>query len=281
MAAAYRVGIDAPDDLFAGASCAFGVFDGVHRGHRFLLDRAREQARRLAGRFVVITFDIDPDERFHPERLKKLMSNEARIAELSELADAVAILPFTAELAGSSPDAFLNATFESSVPAAVHVGCDLRFGARAAGTVADLRRWGGAHGMEVRSHELFEMEGVPITATRIRLLLEDGRIEDANRLLGRRYSLCGTVLAGRGEGADMGFRTANLVVPDILRPIQGGGQRRRRRVVRRPRDGDLRGAPARLRRGPLRRGGGARVRRVAAPHAQVRRHRRAHRDGDG
>ena len=69
MAAAYRVGIDAPDDLFADASCAFGVFDGVHRGHRFLLDRAREQARRLAGRFVVITFDIDPDERFHPERL--------------------------------------------------------------------------------------------------------------------------------------------------------------------------------------------------------------------
>ena len=178
MAAAYRVGIDAPDDLFAGASCAFGVFDGVHRGHRFLLDRAREQARRLAGRFVVITFDIDPDERFHPERLKKLMSNEARIAELSELADAVAILPFTAELAGSSPDAFLN--------------------------------------------ELFEMEGAPITATRIRLLLEDGRIEDANRLLGRRYSLRGTVLAGRGEGADMGFRTANLVVPDILRVLGDG-----------------------------------------------------------
>ena len=222
MAAVYRVGIDAPDDLFAGASCAFGVFDGVHRGHRFLLDRAREQARRLGGRFVVITFDIDPDERFHPERLKKLMSNEARIAELSELADAVAILPFTAELAGSSPDVFLNATFESSVPAAVHVGCDLRFGARAAGTVADLRRWGGAHGMEVRSHELFEMEGAPITATRIRLLLEDGRIEDANRLLGRRYSLRGTVLAGRGEGADMGFRTANLVVPDILRVLGDG-----------------------------------------------------------
>ena len=76
--------------------------------------------------------------------------------------------------------------------------------------------------MEVRSHELFEMEGAPITATRIRLLLEDGRIEDANRLLGRRYSLRGTVLAGRGEGADMGFRTANLVVPDILRVLGDG-----------------------------------------------------------
>ena len=212
----------APVDLFAGAVCAFGVFDGVHLGHRFLLDCARDEARRSGGRFVVVTFDVDPDERFHPDRLKKLMSNNARIAALSELADDVVILPFTAEFAGLAPDAFLEATFGACAPAAVHVGFDLRFGARAAGTVEDMRRWGDAHGMQVCSHELFEMEGAPITATRIRKLLEAGEIEDANRLLGRRYSLCGTVLAGRGEGADMGFRTANLVVPDMLRVLGDG-----------------------------------------------------------
>lgn len=222
MAAVYKVGIDAPGDLFARSSCAFGVFDGVHRGHRYLLDCARDEASRSGGRFIVLTFDIDPDERFHPQRLKKLMSNEARIGCLSELADVVAILPFTDELSGSTPDAFLDATFGASVPSAIHVGCDLRFGVRATGTVSDMRQWGDSRGMLVRSHELFEMEGAPITATRIRKLLEKGAIEDANRLLGRRYSLKGIVLAGRGEGADMGFRTANLVVEDMLRVLGDG-----------------------------------------------------------
>lgn len=222
MAAVYNAGADAPDDLFAGASCALGVFDGVHRGHRYLLECARDEARRLGGRFVVLTFDIDPDERFHPDRLRKLMPNEARIAALSEVADAVAVLPFTARFAGSAPDAFLDATFGASAPSAVHVGRDLRFGARAAGTVADLERWGAAHGMQVRAHELYEADGAPITATRIRLLLEQGAIEQANELLGRPYALQGTVRAGRGEGADMGFRTANLVVPEQLRVLGDG-----------------------------------------------------------
>ena len=69
--------------VFDGASCAFGVFDGVHRGHRFLLERTLESARRSGGQALVVTFDIDPDELFHPDRLKKLLANEDRIAELS------------------------------------------------------------------------------------------------------------------------------------------------------------------------------------------------------
>lgn len=222
MAAAYKVGEDAPEGLFAGASCAFGVFDGVHKGHAYLLDRARDEARRLGGRFVVITFDIDPDERFHPDSLKKLMTNDARIALLSELCDAVAVLPFTAEFAGSSPQAFLDATFASGVPAALHVGVDVRFGAKAAGTVEDLRAWGDAHGMVVRAHELLGIDGAPVTATRIRGLLGAGDIAEANKLLGRRYSVEGTVYAGRGEGADMGFRTANLKMPPQLRTLADG-----------------------------------------------------------
>lgn len=222
MAVVYKVGVDAPKDLFDGVVCAFGVFDGVHRGHRFLLDCARGQAESESAPLIALTFDIDPDERFHPDRLKKLMSNEDRIACLSKLCDAVAVLPFTEKLSSSKPSAFLDATFLHGVPAAVHVGCDLRFGAKASGTVNDLRAWGAPHGMQVRAHELFEMDGAPITATRIRLLLEKGAIEAANGLLGRRYSLHGEVLAGRGEGADMGFRTANLIVPGMMRVLGDG-----------------------------------------------------------
>lgn len=222
MAAVHRVGEDAPEGLFSSASCAFGVFDGVHRGHAFLLDRAREEARRLGGRFIVITFDIDPDERFRPDSLKKLMTNEARISLLSRLCDAVAVLPFTEEFSALSPQAFLDATFASGVPAALHVGVDFRFGARAAGTVDDLHAWGDGRGMAVRAHELLGIDGAPVTATRIRGLLGAGDIAEANKLLGRRYAIEGTVYAGRGEGADMGFRTANLKMPSQLRALADG-----------------------------------------------------------
>lgn len=222
MAAVYNLDDGVPEGFFSDASCAFGVFDGVHRGHRYLLDCAREEAEDLDGRLIVLTFDIDPDERFHPDRLKKLMSNEDRIAFLAAGADAVVVLPFTADLARSTPDGFLDATFRESSPSAVHVGCDLRFGTKASGTVSDMERWGERRGMKVRSHELYEIGGSPISATRIRKLLESGAIEKANELLGRRYSLRGSVVAGRGEGADMGFRTANLVVPDMLRVLGDG-----------------------------------------------------------
>ena len=74
------------DEAFlAGASVAFGVFDGVHEGHRFIIGEAVNTAREEGAMSAVITFDIDPDEMFAPDRLKKLMANEARIAKLAEL----------------------------------------------------------------------------------------------------------------------------------------------------------------------------------------------------
>lgn len=223
MAEIYRVDDSFDHGFFKGTSCAFGVFDGVHRGHRFLLDCARETARESGGASVALTFDIDPDEVFHPDRLKKLMTNEERVAMLAESGvDVVAVLPFTRDFAASSPEEFLVQTFDGSVPAYLHVGYDFKFGARARGTVEDLDAWGFAGGTTVQAHGLKSEEGAPITATRIRLLLADGDIEEANRLLGRPYFMTGTVAPGRGEGADMGFRTANLVVPDQLRPLGDG-----------------------------------------------------------
>ena len=222
MAVVHNLASGAPSDLFAAAVCAFGVFDGVHRGHRFLIDCARDEAKRRGARFVILTFDVDPDERLHPDRLKKLMPNDSRIACLAQLCDIVAVLPFTPEFSCLQPCAFLDATFGSSAPATIHVGEDQRFGARASGSVEDMARWGEAHRMAVEAHPLYKVDGAPVTATRIRMLLEAGDIHEANRLLGRNYELRGTVLAGRGEGADMGFRTANLIVPDLLRVLGDG-----------------------------------------------------------
>ncbi len=208
---------------FAGASCAFGVFDGVHRGHRFLLEQTVRTARATGGRALALTFDIDPDELFRPDRLKKLLTNEDRIAELAESGvDGVVVLPFTREFASASPQAFLERTFGPCPPAFLHVGADFRFGAHAAGDVGSLQEWAAGVGARICAHDLKSADGAPITATRIRTLLAQARLDEANELLGGFYRLRGTVEHGRGEGADMGFRTANLS-PSFAYRVLGEG----------------------------------------------------------
>ncbi len=198
--------------LFAGSSCAFGVFDGLHTGHRYLLGQAID-TRQPDGRAIAITFDIDPDEVFHPDRLKKLMRNADRLQALaSSGVDDVVAIPFNEDFYTKTPEAFLETAFPKGVPAHLHVGEDFRFGARAAGTVQTLQEWGGVVGCEVHPHELVSADGLPITATRIRKLLLECDLDEATRLLGHPYALRETVQKGRGDGADFGFATANLQV---------------------------------------------------------------------
>lgn len=223
MAVVYKADSSFDKSFFSGSSCAFGVFDGVHMGHRFLIDCAKETARKGGGKSIALTFDIDPDEMFHAERLRKLMSNDERLAMLADTGvDAVVALPFTRDFAASSPEEFLRRTFGEGVPAYLHVGADFHFGCKAAGSVTELREWASSHGMTVDAHELKSSDGSPVTATRIRLLLADSNIAEANALLTRPYFVSGRVEPGRGEGADMGIRTANLLIPDQMRPIADG-----------------------------------------------------------
>lgn len=198
--------------LLAGSSCAFGVFDGLHVGHRYLIGQA-VNTRPAGNRAIAITFDIDPDEVFHPNRLKKLMRNADRLTALEASGvDDVVVIPFDEQFYTKSPEEFLETTFPQGVPAHLHVGEDFRFGARAAGTVETLQEWGSRVGCEIHPHQLVTADGKPITATRIRLLLLDCKLDEATRLLGHPYTLRETVQRGRGEGADMGFATANLQV---------------------------------------------------------------------
>ena len=206
----------------AGSSCAFGVFDGLHKGHLSLIQHALEVAALEDLPSAVLTFDIDPDELFRKEELHKLCSNGERIARLDETGvDEVIILPFTRAFAALEPREFLEQVFQS-MPAVLHVGCDFRFGSKARGTVADLTDWAHALDARVCSHSLVKEDGVPITATRIRDLLCAGRIERANQLLTRPYSFTGMVEPGRRQGRNMGFRTANLTVPASLQSIGEG-----------------------------------------------------------
>lgn len=212
-----------PAEVLDGASCAFGVFDGVHLGHRFIIDRAIAQARRNGEKAVSLTFDIDPDEVFAAEKLRKIMSNEQRFEALLDTGvDTVVVFAFTHDFASNTPDDFLAKSFGGAHPASIHVGVDFRFGSHASGTIDTLREWGDEHGVLIDGCELLQKEGKPVTATRIRGLLGEGKVEEASKLLGHPYRLTGTVKPGRGEGRDMGFRTANLFVPTQMRVLGEG-----------------------------------------------------------
>lgn len=223
VAKLYKVDESFDHSLFKHSSCAFGVFDGVHLGHQYLLSCAKKTAQYNGGKSIALTFDIDPDEIFHPDRLRKLMSNERRLeALLNSGVDAVVALPFTKSFSSLSPEEFLRETFNGYAPSNLHVGLDFHFGAKAAGSVADLAEWGAAVGTHIDAHNLQSADGAPITATRIRLLLMEHDLDEAQRLLGRRFSMVERVRPGRGEGADMGFSTANLFIEPNRRVLAEG-----------------------------------------------------------
>ena len=200
------------------AVVSIGVFDGLHVGHRFLLDAAAAKARELDARLIVVTFDQDPDEFFIPpeQRCGKLLGNESRLELIARYTDALVVsVPASRELFAMEPQAFLDALDAVARPVAVYVGCDFRFGAHAAGTVDDIAAWCAGHGSVCMPCELLERDGAPVTATRIRGLLAAGEVSQARELLaGRAHSVQGVVERGRGEGAGLGFATANVALDE-------------------------------------------------------------------
>lgn len=200
--------------LFEDCSLAFGVFDGYHRGHRFLVGETIEHARKEETHSVILTFDKDPDEVFRKEGFKKLCSNDERIRILSESGiDAVVALPFTEWLSRFDPLSFMEYAFGQCYPKSIHVGVDFRYGHKGAGTVDDLRFWADRTGTDVYPYDLYFHQDAPVTATRIRELLAAGSVDCAAALLCRSHGFSGVVVEGRQQGREMGFRTANLQIP--------------------------------------------------------------------
>jgi riboflavin kinase/FMN adenylyltransferase len=194
---------------------AIGVFDGIHLGHRAILDRALARARARCGRCVVMSFDPHPDVvlargEFHsPPPLTPLGEKRARLAALG--VDGFEVLPFTRELASLEPETFVDRHLvQPHAPFALVVGEGFALGRGRAGTVGRLHTIGAAHGFEVDAVPLVMVDGSPVSSTRIRVLLAEGRVAEAARLLGRRYGLTGAVVTGDGRGRRLGYPTANL-----------------------------------------------------------------------
>lgn len=195
------------------AVCTIGVFDGVHRGHQALIKALTDDAESRGATPVVVTFGRDPDELFMPERVHKLLSNKERIAALEQLVSQVLALPFDKELASLDWRAFLDYLLER-MPGlkAIHVGDNFRCGSKALGGIPELTTWGKEHGIEVFAEPLLIIEGLPVSASRIRALLAEGDVKKAAELLSRNFALTGRVVEGAGRGTGLGFATANVEV---------------------------------------------------------------------
>jgi len=192
-----------------------GNFDGVHRGHRVLVDRTVARARERGVAAVALTFDPHPATLLRPDRVPAaLQSVEERIDALrAHGIDEVVVLPFDARLAAMDEATFVRDVLVGRLGAVeVVVGENFRFGAGARGDVAALETLGRGLGLDVVAVPLVALDAEALSSTALRALLADGDLEAFARGLGRPFSLRGEVVAGDGRGRTIGVPTANVSV---------------------------------------------------------------------
>jgi riboflavin kinase/FMN adenylyltransferase len=203
---------------------AIGMFDGVHLGHRAVIEAAVQSARRSGGLAAVLTFWPHPSALFQPDRPRLLIMDTAVKTRLllSLGADAVITQPFTPEYARIEAEDFLP-HLKKHLPqlAAVYVGENWRFGRGRRGDIALLVAEAKKHGLTVFSAPRVSLDGEPISSTRIRGLLESGEIVAANAALGFSYFAEGLVIPGKRLGRTIEFPTLNLAWNPQLRPRFG------------------------------------------------------------
>jgi riboflavin kinase/FMN adenylyltransferase len=206
-------------DAAHGASAAIGNFDGVHLGHRAVIDLARPH-----GPLAVLTFEPHPREVFAPGAPAfRLMNAGARAHRLEKLGvERLFEMPFDARLAGMTPEEFARDVIARGLGLRhVVVGTDFCFGKGRAGKAADLVALGGAHGFGVTVADLVATDGAEVSSTAIRAALSDGRPRDAAAMLGHWHRIEGEVLHGDKRGRTLGYPTANMGLSGLHVPRFG------------------------------------------------------------
>ncbi|MCC7321113.1 MAG: bifunctional riboflavin kinase/FAD synthetase [Rubellimicrobium sp.] len=203
------------DPALRGAAAAIGNFDGVHLGHRHVIDLARAAAGDLGAPLGVLTFEPHPRQYFRPDAAPfRLMDAAARASELARLGvERLYELPFNAALAALSAGDFARVILSERLGLAhVAVGADFRFGHGRDGGADDLRRLGARLGFGVTVARMMDAGGTEVSSTAIRAALTDGRPGDAARMLGHWHRIEGPVIRGDQRGRDLGFPTANMSI---------------------------------------------------------------------
>ena len=196
-----------------GSVVCIGAFDGLHIGHRALVGHAVARARALGVPAVALSFEPLPREFFAADAPPpRLQLPRMKLGALSMLGvDHVGLLRFNASLASLSPEDFVQRLLVARLGAReVWVGPDFRFGRARAGNLDLLRKMGGELGFLAHTIASVEVDGAPVSSTRIRAALQSGDFATATRLLGKPYSIAGRVVHGKQLGRTLGYPTANL-----------------------------------------------------------------------
>ena len=202
-----------------------GNFDGVHRGHLALVDRAVEVAAARGVPAVALTFDPHPAAVLRPDAAPGLLQDlDERVGALRAAGlDDVVVRRFDAALAALTPEAFVADVLVGELGAgAAAVGENFRFGRAAAGDVARLRELGAAAGVAVEAVPLVAEDGAVVSSTALRAALAAGDVAAVTAGLGRPYALAGEVVRGDGRGRTIGVPTANVAV-DPARALPADG----------------------------------------------------------
>ncbi len=214
-----------PPDV-GGTVVTVGTFDGVHLGHRAVLDEIGERARRRDMHSVLVTFDRHPLTVVRRDAAPGLLTTPDEKKEILSQSglDYVAFLPFTHALSRLDPEMFVRRILvERFRVQELVIGYDHGFGRARSGDIDLLRRIGIELGFAVDVVDAVRVGSKAVSSTAIRALVADGRVESAAGMLGRPYSFRGPVVHGLGRGHDLGFPTANITAPggSKLLPCQG------------------------------------------------------------
>lgn len=190
---------------------ALGTFDGLHLGHTDVINTARDYAERSGLKLAVFTFSNHPLALIRPDLVPvRIISAEEKIKLLESFGvDYLINIPFTEDFAALSPDEFLDRLACFNYRCLV-VGENFTYGFLGSGKTETLERSGRKNGFDVIVRPLVKMNGNVVSSTGIRNLIQAGHIEYANRMLGRAYSITGTIVHGEQRGRKLGFPTANI-----------------------------------------------------------------------
>jgi riboflavin kinase/FMN adenylyltransferase len=217
-------GLDSlPDPGLRSPIVTWGVFDGVHRGHRKVIEQALAWARADGVSSAVVTFDRHPEEVLRGRKVPLVSPLGERLRLIGSLGiDFCVVLNFTLEFARTTAEEFIRAIVAGRMGAkGIVLGHDSRFGRDRTGDLDFLTRLGHDVGLEVRHSEPELFQGRPISSSLIREAIFAGKLQDATFLLGRPPSVIGTVVRGARRGTTLGFPTANLELHHAVRPPSG------------------------------------------------------------
>lgn len=207
--------------------CAtIGFFDGVHRGHQFMIDSLTTMAHAQGRQSLVITFDRHPRQVVHADYVPQLITTTDEKLQLlhATAADRIEMLHFDAQMAQLSAYEFMRQVLHKKYGVAMLLtGYDNRFGHNRAEGFADYVRYGEEMGMKVLQNTPIDIDGLRVSSSLIRRLIVEGNITEANNCMGHPYSITGSVAHGFQEGRRIGFPTANIVPESAEKLVPGNG----------------------------------------------------------